>query len=179
MICMATLSRAEIESALQRLGELAAREREQIQLVIVGGAVMLWVYQARLTTRDVDAVILAPRTTAQVRKWVKQVASERDLPDDWLNDGAKGYLIGISRGPTIFSSLGIKVSIPSVAQLLAMKLSAWRDETDIADARRLLQELSGEREKIWGEVEPYLVPGRELKAEYAFSDLWESIHGTH
>lgn len=174
---MATLSRAEIEAALQRLGELAERHREQIQLVIVGGAAMLLVYQARLTTRDVDAVILSPHTVANVRKWAQQVADEQNLPDDWLNDGAKGYLIGISRGPTIFTAPGIQVKIPSVAQLLAMKLSAWRDETDIDDARRLLQELTGPREQIWNELEPYLVPGREIKAKYAFLDLWEDLYG--
>ncbi|TAH49198.1 MAG: hypothetical protein EYC68_18900 [Chloroflexota bacterium] len=174
---MATLSRTEIESALRRLGELAKQEQEQIQLVVVGGAVMLLVYQARLTTRDVDAVILSPRSTATVRKWVKQVAHELDLPEEWLNDGAKGYLIGLSQGPTVFSAPGIEARAPSLAQLLAMKLSAWRDETDIDDARRLLQEIGGEREKDWNEIEPYLVPGRELKAKYAFLDLWESLYG--
>lgn len=76
---------------------------------------MLMVYQARLTTRDVDAVILAPDVVAKVRNWVKQVASEQDLPDDWLNDGAKGYLTGIGYGPTIFSAPGIQVRMPSVA----------------------------------------------------------------
>lgn len=175
---MATLSRTEIESALKRLGELAEQSSEQVQLVIVGGAVMLLVYQARPSTRDVDAVILSPRTAADVRKWAKQVADEQDLPEDWLNDGAKGYLNGISSGPTIFSAPGIQVRMPSIAQLLAMKLSAWRDETDIEDARRLLRELKGGREEIWNEIEPYLVPGRELKAKYAYWDLWESLHGT-
>jgi predicted nucleotidyltransferase len=175
---MATLSRADIEAAFRRLGELAAQNDEQIELVIVGGAVMLLVYQARFSTRDVDAVILSPRTMAKVREWVKQIGVEQNLPEDWLNDGAKGYMVGISQGPTIFSAAGIRVRVPSIEQLLAMKLSAWRDETDIDDARRLLQELAGDREKIWGAVQPYLVPGRELKAKYAFLDLWESVYGT-
>lgn len=62
-----------------------------------------------------------------------------------------------------------------------MKLSAWRDDVDIADARRLLQEMlqkmSGNREEIWQAVEPFLVPGDELKAQYAFADLWETLYG--
>lgn len=175
---MATLSRSEIESAFERLGELAGQHGEQIQLVVVGGAVMLLAYQARLTTRDVDAVIQSPRATSNVRKWIKQVADEQGMPGDWLNDGAKGYLVGISEGPILFSAPGIKVRMPSIAQLLAMKLSAWRDETDIDDARRLLQEMTGEHDEIWSKVEHYLVPGRELKAKYAFLDLWESLYGT-
>ena len=60
-----------------------------------------------------------------------------------------------------------------------MKLSAWRDDLDIADARRLLQELAGAdgREAIWKTVEPFLAPGDELSAQYAFQDLWESLYG--
>jgi len=48
---------------------------------------------------------------------------------------------------------------------------------DIEDARRLLQALKGDREQIWTVVEPYLVPGVELKAQYAFLDLWETTYG--
>ena len=67
----------------------------------------------------------------------------------------------------------------TIEQLLAMKLSAWRDDVDIADARRLLQELAStqRRDDIWAAVQSFLVPGNELKAQYAFADLWESLHG--
>jgi hypothetical protein len=65
-------------------------------------------------------------------------------------------------------------------QLLAMKLSAWRDDLDISDARRLLKEIAGRRDKVkvWQSLEPYLVPGDELTAQYAFLDLWESLYGS-
>lgn len=104
---------------------------------------------------------------------------ERDWPEGWLNDAAKGYLVGLSLGPVVFSAVGIEVRRPSVAQLLAMKLSAWRDDVNIADARRLLSELRAarRREDVWREVSPHLVPGDELKAQYAFLDLWESLYG--
>jgi hypothetical protein len=59
-----------------------------------------------------------------------------------------------------------------------MKLSAWRDDVDIEDARRLLQEMTDKQEQIWQEVMPYLVPGEELKAQYAFMDLWETTYGS-
>jgi hypothetical protein len=58
-----------------------------------------------------------------------------------------------------------------------MKLSAWRDDVDIGDARLVLREFSATREEVWRLVEPFLVPGRELKARYAFEDLWETEHG--
>ncbi|MDI6768528.1 MAG: hypothetical protein QMD04_02490 [Anaerolineales bacterium] len=61
-----------------------------------------------------------------------------------------------------------------------MKLSAWRDDIDISDARRLLEEIGRERKRdeVWQSLEPFLVKGDELTAQYAFWDLWESMHGT-
>ena len=67
--------------------------------------------------------------------------------------------------------------MPVIEQLLAMKLSAWRDDVDISDAKRLLSELNGSRDGIWNGVLRHLVPGRELKAKLAYDDLWESLHG--
>ena len=59
-----------------------------------------------------------------------------------------------------------------------MKLSAWRDDVDISDARLLLAKLAPVgRQAVWEQVEPFLLPGRELKAQLAFDDLWELDHG--
>ena len=63
-------------------------------------------------------------------------------------------------------------------QLLAMKLGAWRDDLDIDDARLLMSKIEGTKTEIWARVEPHLVPGRELKARYAFEDLWDSRDGS-
>jgi predicted nucleotidyltransferase len=176
---MALLARQEIVAALERLGQLAHSQGHHIELVAVGGVVMVLLYNARQSTRDVDAAIISPREARLVRDYARKVADERGWPEDWLNDGAKGYLIGLSSGPVIYSAEGIEVRAPAVEQMLAMKLSAWRDDVDISDARRLLQEMgmAGERDAVWRRVEPYLAPGRELKAQYAFQDLWEGLHG--
>lgn len=178
---MATINREEIMAAFAQLGQLATALDLKLELVLVGGALMVLRYEARLSTRDVDAVILAPPEANTVRTLAQVVAVEHNWPKDWLNDGAKGFLIGLSLGSVVFAAPGIEVRSPALGQLLAMKLSAWRDDVDIADARRLLeelrQELSGNREQIWQAVEPYLIPGDELKAEYAFADLWEAIDG--
>jgi hypothetical protein len=174
---MATITRQEIVEAFERLGQLAEERGLKIELALVGDALMVLVFGSRDSTRDIDAVILAPNEAHIVRELAQTVADERGWPDDWLNDGAKGFLIGLSPGPIVFQSPGIEVRRPSTAQLLAMKLSAWRDDVDIADARRLLQEISGTREEVWRALEPFLIPGNELKAQLAFSDLWEALHG--
>ncbi len=88
---MATFTRQEIESGLRKLGELAQAKGLKIQLTLVGGAVMVLRFGARLSTRDVDAVIIFPPEAKIVRELARQVAEENDWPEDWLNDGAKGY----------------------------------------------------------------------------------------
>ena len=175
---MATFTRKEIAEGIQRLGLLAVESGINIELVLIGGALMVLRFRARESTRDVDVVILAPGDAQKVRELARRVAEEYGWAEDWLNDGAKGYLIGLSSGPVVLSAPGIEVRSPDTAQLLAMKLSAWRDDVDIDDARVLLSKLSGDRDSIWRLIETYIVPGRELKASYAFADLWEAEDGS-
>lgn len=169
---MATLNRSDVIAALTRLGQIAQAENQRVELSLVGGGLMVLVFETRQSTRDVDVIIIKP-DAATVRTMAAAVGAERGWAADWMNDAAKGFLVGSADGPVIFSTLGITVRRPSIEQLLAMKLSAWRDDVDIADARRLLTELRGGRDVVWQSVAPFLQPGRELKAEYAFDDLWE------
>jgi hypothetical protein len=173
-IYMATFTGKEIAEGIKRLGELAVESGIEIELTLIGGALMVLRFQARESTRDVDVAILAPAEANKVRNLARAVAAERGWPADWLNDGAKGYLVGLSKGPVVLSAPGVEVRSPATAQLLAMKLSAWRDDVDVADAARLLNEMTGDRDEIWPTVVPYLVPGSELKAQYAYADLWEA-----
>jgi hypothetical protein len=164
---MALFTKQDILSALQRLGQLAQAQGDAIELILVGGAAMVLGFEARQATHDVDAAILWPREARKVRQLAVRVAFERDWPEDWLKDAAKGYLVGLSDGGVIYTAPGIEVRLPSTMQLLAMKLSAWRDDVDISDARRLLEALGQTQngEQIWQALEPFLLPGEELKAE--------------
>ena len=171
---MDRLTRGDILAALEALAAAIDPALEPIEIAVVGGAAMVLLYDARATTKDVDAFAIIPETTARLRTAAAQVAEARQLPADWLNDAAKGYLHGLALGPVILERAGLRVRTVAVHQLLAMKLSAWRDDLDIDDARLLLSKLAGDRDAVWKLVEPYLVPGRELKARYAFDDLWEA-----
>src|SRR4051794_40265490 len=101
---MATLSKQDVIAALTRLGELAQKQGETIELVLLGGSVMVLLFDARQSTRDVDVVILAPTDSQRVRDMAKSVASERGWPDDWLNDAVKGFMVGLSQGPVVFAA---------------------------------------------------------------------------
>ncbi|EDN66361.1 conserved hypothetical protein [Beggiatoa sp. PS] len=174
------ITKPEIIQSLKRLGQLAESYGEQIELVTVGGALMLLAYDARPTTKDIDVLITMPDNRTLVRQLAKQVAEERNLPEDWLNDAAKGYFIGLSIGEVLLDLPGIKVHAPSIEQALAMKVSAWRTDKDIDDALVLMQQITRKnqrKEEIWFAVQPFLVPGCELKAQYAFDELWRIIYG--
>ena len=134
-------------------------------------------YGTRQTTKDVDAFLMDQDGASALRTAAIQVAGTLGLPEDWLNDGAKGYVNGLAQGEILLRSPQLLVRTVATHQLLAMKLSAWRDDLDIADARLLLSKISGDRGAVWGLIEPHLVPGRELKARYAFLDLWEADRG--
>jgi len=172
------LSADDIRAAFAALSEELAREGERAEIIVAGGAALVLLYEARKSTKDVDAVFLAPEA-AVVRRSAERVADRLGLPNDWLNDGAKGYFVGISSGDVLFTTSSLSVHAASIAQLLAMKLAAWRDAVDRSDAKLLLAHLPrGNKDEIWKSVEAF-VPNADLnKASYAFDDLWEALHGT-
>lgn len=174
---MTSLTREGILEALGLLADGLPSDEPRVDLIIVGGAAMVLLFGARDSTKDVDGFQLDLEAGPRVAEAAARVAMTLDLPGDWLNDAAKGYVHGLSPGPVLLDTPTLRVRTLSSAQLLAMKLSAWRDDLDVEDARRLLKECRGTGDKVWREVEPFVVPGRELKARYAFDDLWESEHG--
>jgi uncharacterized nucleotidyltransferase DUF6036 len=170
------LSRDDIRSALVALaGELGGLP-VRCEIAVVGGAAMVLLYGAREATKDVDVVFLKQGDPGLVRRAVQRVAAALELPDDWLNDAAKGYVHGLALGEVLIDERALLVRALAPHQLLAMKLSAWRDDVDIEDARLLLGRISGNRDEVWSLVEPHVVPGRETKAYYAFCDLREAEH---
>src|SRR4051794_26737330 len=144
--------------------------------MIAGGAALVLLFEARQTTKDVDAYFVSPEAS-RVREAARRVAHTLDLPDDWLNDGAKAYFVGISIGEQVYSSDALIVRAVSTAQLLAMKLAAWRDAVDRADAQLLLSQMNGLAAEIWTVLEPFVPPHEIDKAWYAFNDLWDSTDG--
>jgi hypothetical protein len=170
------LSSADIRAAFDALSLEFARSGERAEFIVVGGAALVLLFQARETTKDVDALFLLPEA-ARIREAAMRVAAQLDLPADWLNDGAKGYMVGLTTGELLYESRSLMVRAASLPQLLAMKLAAWRDALDREDARLLLSRMSGSADDVWQIVKPFVSAHQIDKAWYAFQDLWEALHG--
>lgn len=170
------LNKDEILRALKRLGELAHKRGDHLSFLVLGGSAMVLQYGARQATQDIDVVAL-PGNAPEWRSLAAKVAEEFDWPQDWLNDGAKGFVHGEIASSSQLEYDGLHLTFPEPEQLLAMKLMAWRDDRDIDDAMTILKSISKRsKEEIWERLQAYVVPGVELKVQYAFEDLWEAQH---
>lgn len=143
------LSRTDIEHALQALADQLEEVGARYEIAVVGGAAVVLLYGARNSTKDVDALFLAGGEPSILRRAVERTARALELPDDWMNDAAKGFVHGLSLGRVVIDRPGLVVTVLAPHQLLAMKLCAWRDDVDIEDARLLLSKLSGSQDEIW------------------------------
>lgn len=140
------LTRAEIVRALTRLGALCAEKQCKVELAIYGGTVMMFAYDHRAATKDVDAIFHPPEV---VEPLIADVAREMNLPGDWMNSGVKEF-VATREAKTAFAELqipGLMITRPSTEYLLAMKCMAARLPTpfragDVADITFLLRKLA-------------------------------------
>ena len=133
------LDRSAIENAFRRLGERLARRGVVADLYVFGGAAMALAYDARRSTRDIDAVF---QPHGIVLDEARAVANELGLPQWWLNEQASVYVApgGDSAAPRVFDHPGLRVSAASPEHLLAMKVLAAR-RRDGDDIRFLVKHL--------------------------------------
>jgi hypothetical protein len=132
------MERRQILELLSQLNDELRRQDLKGEICIYGGAAMCLVYQARPSTKDIDAVFVPART---MREAIRRVAEANSLPSDWINDGVKGFVV--EHGSRVFLELShLRVLVPPPDYLLAMKTLAARvDATDREDVQVLIREL--------------------------------------
>jgi hypothetical protein len=169
------LSHDEIHTYLHAVNELLARRGVTGEICLFGGTVMCLVYNARPSTKDVDA-IFAP--AAEIRRAARAVADQYDLPEDWLNDAVKRFVV--PHAQRIFLDLpNLKVYVPEPDYLLAMKAMAARFDTQDADDLRFLIGLLDlpSPDAVFAIVETYY-PRQQIKpaTRYFVEELFDDEH---
>jgi hypothetical protein len=172
-------TKAKILQALQALGDELTRRGVRGQIFIVGGAAMALAYSTRRVTADIDAVF-EPKSA--IYDAAATVAEDLGLPEDWLNDAAKGYMPGNDEHPRPVADIhGIEVTTASPRYLLAMKLLAMRFGEDDEDIEVLLRECGLRSAEEALELLRHMYPLREppVKTRFFLEELFEATSTEH
>ena len=164
----------EIELYLNQLNDELAKMNVKGEICLYGGAVMCLAYDARPSTKDVDAVF---KPTREIRDIIKRIAEANNLREDWLNDAVKGFIVAHPQR-ILFNLSHLKVYIPEPDYLLAMKtLSARIDSTDKADVIFLIKLLNIKTpKKVFSILEKYY-PNQRIKpaSQFFIEELFDNV----
>jgi hypothetical protein len=110
------------------------------EILLTGGASMCLVHEARDMTKDIDA-LYEPKTV--INSIIQKISADNNIPNNWLNDGVKGFLGNNVPQENFVSFSNLKVFSITADYLLAMKmLSARYQSEDLADIIFLMNKLN-------------------------------------
>jgi hypothetical protein len=138
---MAALTQSDIRRLFALLNEELRNTATEGELFLVGGAVMCLAYAVRPSTQDVDGIF---RPSAEVREAAARVGARAGLPQNWLNDGVKGFMSAQGDFAPFLELDHLRIMVARPAYLLAMKCLAMRigaEFHDEEDVRYLLRHL--------------------------------------
>ena len=165
----------EIEQYLSELSDELNALSVKGEVCLYGGAVMCLVYQARPSTKDVDAIF---QPTNQMRAAAERIAQAHGLREDWLNDAVKGFVVEHPQR-ILFDFPALKVYVPEPDYLLAMKTLAARvDTSDKGDIIFLIELLKLQTaDEVFEILEKYY-PRQQIKpaTQFFVEELFESNH---
>jgi hypothetical protein len=172
------LDREKILRLFEKLNEKLKARDIKGEIGIVGGAVMCVVYQARVSTKDIDGIFVP---TAIIRDLANSLAEEEEIEPNWLNDGAKGYLVDGFKRNDVVNLSNLSVWAPEANYMLAMKcLSARYDTEDKNDVIFLLKHLKiATPEAVFKIVTTYYPNARiPTKTQFFIEELLDKKSGS-
>ena len=127
---MSQFSKEDILRLFHLLNDQMAAESLEGEVYLVGGAVMCLVFNARLSTGDVDAFF---KPAQKIREAAAKVAAQAGVQQDWLNDAVKGYFSDRGEYDTFLDLSHLRVFVARAEYLLAMKCLAMRIGEEFQD----------------------------------------------
>ncbi len=176
------LSRSTILAALEKLSDELAKRGVLGELNVVGGTAMVLAFNARESTKDVDAIF---EPSAKVRAAALTVAEDLGLAADWLNDAAKGFLSQLGEFTPIdaIDLPNLRVQAPTAEYMLAMKVLAARagagtERGDASDIAFLIGRLGlRDAHAVMSIVSRYYDPSKILpRSMYLVDEILEKMN---
>jgi hypothetical protein len=174
------LTREEVLNALRALSDKLGDQGVTGELCLFRGTVMVLAFSARLATKDVDALFKPAKT---IRDLAGHIAAELHLPNDWLNDGVKGFLS--PRHKTTAGNLPqfphLRLTMPVPEYLLAMKCMASRiggttgETSDVSDIVFLIRHLGLKSARDVLDIVAQYYPSNQIpvKTQYLIEGLFD------
>jgi len=143
------LDRETIERAFRLMGEYLLDRKVLGEIAIYGGSAILFQFDWRKASRDVDARVTSERSHGLVIDAAANAATQLGLPRSWLSENVAMYArrgegeadrisLGLYPSPERF---GLRVTAAKPSYILAMKLKALEratiDDRDYEDAINL------------------------------------------
>jgi len=143
------LDRETIERAFRLMGQYLLDRKALGEIAIYGGSAILFQFDWRKASRDVDARVTSERSHGLVIDAAANAASQLGLPRSWLSENVTMYArrgegdadrisLGLYPSPERF---GLRVTAAKPSYILAMKLKALEratiDDRDYEDAINL------------------------------------------
>jgi hypothetical protein len=143
------LDRTKIEEAFRIMGQYLLDRKTLGEIAIYGGSAILFQFEWRRTSFDVDARVTSTGNHGIIMEAVQEAAQRLHLPRSWLNESVAMYarrdegredcvFLGLYPSPERF---GLRVTAAKPEYILAMKLKALErataDDRDYQDAIKL------------------------------------------
>jgi hypothetical protein len=183
------LDRETIEKAFRLMGQYLLDRKALGEIAIYGGSAILFQFDWRKASRDVDARVTSERSHGLVIDAAAHAATQLGLARSWLSENVTMYArrgegesdrisLGLFPSPERF---GLRVTAAKPSYLLAMKLRALEratiDDRDYEDAVNLSIECGVSSVDELREVFRQFFPGEELppRAALRLDDLASDI----
>lgn len=145
------------------------------EVYLVGGAVMCLVFNARPSTKDVDAFF---KPAQKIREAAAKVAAQTGIQPDWLNDAVKGFFSVQGEYDAFLDLSHLRVFVARAEYLLAMKCLAMRigeEFQDVDDIQYLIRflNLKTYQESLEIITQYYLLERFPQKTLYALEEIFQ------
>lgn len=180
------LTASTVRQALDRLGDLLASKNLRLELVCCGGVVSVLYHGSRQMTHDVDVLFPNnPRLVSVLTQLADQVGAEMRLEhghtDRWLNNGISFFGLQTQSNVVVFRHPNLVLKAADWHEMLAHKLTAFRGDRDISDAKRFLEEIQSKdmdavRKKV-AQYRPITPRIADAEFERRFGQVWRMVHG--